>query len=98
MKRFWATLAVLALLVAMLAGTTGAAGTAHAAAPGSYTCSGGSSSSMSTIPAGTYTQVTVTGICHILGAVTGPAVGPGGAEVITNCNAPGGAVNVLGSL
>jgi hypothetical protein len=53
---------------------------------------------MSTIPAGTYTQVTVTGICHILGAVTGPAVGPGGAEVITNCNAPGGTVHVLGNL
>jgi hypothetical protein len=92
MKRFWATLAVLALIVAMSAGTAGAS------APGSYTCSGGSSSIMSTIPAGTYTQVTVTGICHILGAVTGPAVGPNGAEVITNCNAPGGAVNVLGGL
>jgi hypothetical protein len=53
---------------------------------------------MSTIPAGTYTDVTVTGICHIFGAVTGPAVGSGGAEVITNCNAAGGAVNVLGDL
>jgi len=53
---------------------------------------------MSTIPAGTYAQVTVTGVCHILGAVTGPAVGPNGTEVITNCNVPGGPVNILGDL
>jgi hypothetical protein len=53
---------------------------------------------MSTIPAGTYAQVTVTGVCHILGAVTGPAVGPNGTEVITNCGVPGGPVTILGNL
>ena len=92
MKRFWATLAVLALMVAMSAGTAGAA------APGSYTCSGGSSSTMSTIPAGTYTDVTVTGICHILGAVTGPMWPDTTKENITNCKTAGGAVNILGKL
>src|SRR5215469_6502186 len=76
MKKFRATLIVLALIFAIPAGTAGAAG------PGSFTCLGGSSSAMSTIPAGTYAQVTVTGVCHILGAVTGPAVGPNGTEVI----------------
>jgi hypothetical protein len=92
MKRLAAILSILALLVALSAGSAAAAG------PGAYTCAGGSNGNMATIPAGTYTSVTVTGICHILGAVTGPAVGPGGAEVITNCNVAGGPVDVLGTL
>jgi hypothetical protein len=92
MKKFGATLAVLALIIGMLASPT------DAAAAGSFTCSGGTAASPTIIPAGTYTQVTVTGICRILGAVTGPAIGPGGTEVITNCNAASGPVIVRAGL
>ena len=69
----------------------------NAASAGSFTCSGGTATSPTIIPAGTYTQVTVTGICRILGAVTGPKIGPD-TGVIKNCNARGGPVNVLGGL
>jgi hypothetical protein len=90
MNRVWASLAILELVLAI------SASTADAAAPASFTCSGGTSSSMSTIPAGTYANVTVTGICHILGAVTGPIVN--GTQSFTNCTNPGGPVDVLGNL
>ena len=56
MKRFGAILTMLVLILAI------AADAADAAGPGSYTCSGGSSSAMNAVPAGTYTAVTVTGI------------------------------------
>jgi len=89
---------VVILLSMVVVGVGLAVADDKAAAAGSFTCSGGTATSPTIIPAGTYTQVTVTGICRILGAVTGPAIGPGGTEVITNCNAPSGPVNVLGGL
>ncbi len=51
------------LAAATLAGAFVIAGPMTAAAAGSFTCSGGSPSSPSVIPAGTYASITVTGFC-----------------------------------
>ena len=51
------------LAAAGLAGAFVLAGPMPAAAAAGYTCSGGSSSSPSIIPAGTYSSITVTGFC-----------------------------------
>jgi hypothetical protein len=88
---------VIILLSMMVVGAGLAMADDNAASAGSFTCSGGTATSPTIIPAGTYTQVTVTGICRILGAVTGPKIGPD-TGVIKNCNARGGPVNVLGGL
>ena len=87
---------VIILLSMMMVGAGLAMAGDNAATAGSFTCSGGTATSPTIIPAGTYTQVTVAGICRILGAVTGPIIG--GTQVIKNCNVPGGPVNVLGGL
>ena len=89
---------VIILLSMMVVGAGLAMAGDNAATAGSFTCSGGTATSPTIIPAGTYTQVTVAGICRILGAITGPKNGPGGTQVIKNCNARGGPVNVLGGL
>ena len=71
------------LAAAGLAGAFAMTGPIPAAAAGSYTCSGGTSSSPSVIPAGTYASITVTGFCAPdTGTVTvlkGLTVAPGGA-------------------
>jgi len=92
MNKFGRAFTVLALVVGTLAGPT------EVGAAGSFTCSGGTATSPTIIPAGTYSQVTVTGICRILGAITGPKIGPGGSQVITNCKTASDPVTVLGGL
>jgi len=95
MKRL---LKVIIMLSMVVVGAGLAMADDNTASARSFTCSGGTATSPTIIPAGTYTHVTVTGICRILGAVTGPAIGPGGTEVVTNCSAASGPVDVLGGL
>jgi hypothetical protein len=73
---------VIIRLTMMVVGAGLAMADDNAATAKSFTCSGGTATSPTIIPAGTYTHVTVTGICRILGAVTGPTIGSGGAKVI----------------
>src|SRR6516165_3006660 len=85
MKRL---LKVIIMLSMVVVGAGLAMADDNTASARSFTCSGGTATSPTIIPAGTYTHVTV----------TGPAIGPGGTEVVTNCSAASGPVNVLGGL
>lgn len=84
-----------------LAAAFAMAGPIPAAAAGSYTCSGGTASSPSVIPAGSYSSITVTGFCTPdTGTVTvakSLTVAPGGAfdsETASSTVTIGGSLDV----
>ena len=97
MHRFLRRMAVVPILATAV---LGAASATADAAPGAYTCTGGE------VPAGTYSSLTVTGSCYVIGAVTvngNVTVGPTGrAQFLVGYSDDGtggtGRLTVKGSL